>query len=99
MPALIVQPLLENAVYHGIEPRAEGGTIHVRGSRENDSYVLVMENPLPNKGAPRSGGNHMALENIGARLEAFFGSDGLLETLLVEDRFRATLRLPMRGRA
>jgi hypothetical protein len=41
----------------------------------------------------------MALENIGARLEAFFGSDGLLETLLVEDRFRATLRLPMRGRA
>jgi two-component system sensor histidine kinase AlgZ len=99
MPALIVQPLLENAVYHGIEPRAEGGTIHVRGSRENDSYVLVMENPLPKKGAPRSGGNHMALENIGARLEAFFGSDGLLETLLVEDRFRATLRLPMRGRA
>jgi hypothetical protein len=39
----------------------------------------------------------MALENIEARLAAFFGRDGLLETLQTEDRFRATLRLPVRS--
>ena len=96
MPPLIVQPLLENAVYHGIEPRAEGGTLRVRGSREDELNVLVIENPLPAPGNRRGGGHHMALENIGARLEAFFGRDGLLETLQTEDRFRATLRLPAR---
>ncbi len=96
MPPLIVQPLLENAVYHGIEPRAEGGTLRVHGSREDELNVLVIENPLPAPGNRRGGGHHMALENIGARLEAFFGRDGLLETLQTEDRFRATLRLPAR---
>lgn len=94
MPALILQPLLENAVYHGIEPRSDGGTLCVRASREDEMNVLVIDNPLPPHGATRAPGHRMALENIDARLAAFFGRDGLLETLQTEDRFRATLRLP-----
>ncbi len=97
MPALIVQPLLENAVYHGIEPRSDGGTLRVRASREDGMNVLVIDNPLPPHGAARGSGHRMALENIDARLAAFFGRDGLLETLQTEDRFRATLRLPARS--
>ncbi len=94
VPALIVQPLLENAVYHGIEPRAEGGTLSVRGSRDGADAVLVIDNPLPVRRGNRESGNHMALENIDARLAVFYGRKGLLQTIVTEDRFRATLQLP-----
>ncbi len=96
MPALIVQPLLENAVYHGIEPRADGGTLRVHGRREEDGAVLVIDNPLGSAHGPRLPGNRMALENITARLAAFYGRDGLLRTEVEAERFRATLRLPSR---
>jgi len=99
MPALIVQPLLENAVYHGIEPRAEGGTLSVRGTCEGEDAVLVIDNPLPSHGRNREAGHHMALENIRARLKAFYGRDELLQTIVTDDRFRATLRLPPGRRA
>ena len=95
LPALIVQPLLENAVYHGIEPRAEGGTLRVHGRRDGADGVLEIDNPLASGGL-RPGGNHMALENIRARLAAFYGRDGLLQTAVADDRFHATLRLPAR---
>jgi len=99
MPALIVQPLLENAVYHGIEPRAEGGTLSVRGTCEGEDAVLVIDNPLSPHGRNREAGHHMALENIRARLKAFYGRDELLQTIVTDDRFRATLRLPPGRRA
>ncbi|MDX1593012.1 MAG: histidine kinase [Gammaproteobacteria bacterium] len=99
MPALIVQPLLENAVYHGIEPRADGGTLSVRGIREGRDARLVIENPLGGEQGPRLEGNRMALDNIRARLAAFYGRDDLLQTEVDGDRFRAVLRLPAeRGR-
>jgi two-component system sensor histidine kinase AlgZ len=95
LPALIIQPLLENAVYHGIEPRAEGGTLRVHGRRDGAEGVLEIDNPLT-PGGLRSGGNQMALENIRDRLAAFYGRDGLLQTAVVDNRFCVTLRLPAR---
>jgi two-component system sensor histidine kinase AlgZ len=95
VPALTVQPLLENAIYHGIEPRPDGGTLSVRGSRDGEDVVLVIENPLPVHRGNRDSGNHMALENISARLAAFYGRKDLLLTIVTEDRFRATLHLPL----
>jgi two-component system sensor histidine kinase AlgZ len=96
MPALIVQPLLENAVYHGIEPRAEGGTLRVRGGREGDDCFLVIDNPLAPGSGTRADGNRMALDNIRERLRAFYGRDGLLVTAELDGRFEATLTLPGR---
>ena len=95
MPALIIQPLLENAVYHGIEPQAEGGLLRVRGWLEEGACVLQIDNPLADGGG-RPDGNRMALENIHERLRAFYGRDGLLEAVERDGRFEATLTLPQK---
>jgi len=70
VPALIVQPLIENAVYHGIEMLPGGGTIRVTCRKVADNIEIEVRNPIP----PQSGyaereGNRMALENIRQRLE------------------------------
>ena len=94
MPALILQPLLENAVYHGIEPRAEGGVLRLRGRCDADACEVRIENPLAPPGGAREGGNRMALDNIRERLRAFFGREGLLAAAEQGGAFVVTLTLP-----
>ena len=74
LPRLTLQPLVENAVYHGIEPAAEGGEISIRGQMNGDLVRISISNPLPGHRArkPRQG-NRLAVANVSERLEAFFG--------------------------
>lgn len=75
IPGLSLQPLLENAVYHGIEPAAAGGTIDVSGGSEGSTLWVRIANSMPEASEVsfRSTGNRMAQENIDKRLAAFFG--------------------------
>lgn len=74
IPLLTLQPLLENAIYHGIQPRPEGGTITLRLTYDRGEVRVRIENPLPDGGsAERSDGNRMALNNIRSRLHALYG--------------------------
>jgi len=95
IPPLLLQPLLENAVYHGIGPLPDGGTVSLRGYRDNKDVVLEVSNPLPPPGC-ESGhdGNHMALENIRQRLELAFGSKGKLEVEEQNHHYRVRMRFP-----
>lgn len=68
VPQLMLQPLLENAIYHGIETQPRGGTVEVQGSREADTLSIEISNPLPPSNAPRRHGNQMAMENVRQRL-------------------------------
>ena len=71
VPSLVVQPLLENAIYHGIEPLPDGGTVVVSGSRNGDSLELSIANPVqPQPGGTAHAGNRIALDNIRERLVA-----------------------------
>ncbi len=83
MPPLILQPLLENAIYHGVEQLAEGGTIRVTSSLGSKRIAITIANPLP-RGTPTvtRAGNRMALDNIRERLRlAYQGRGGVeLET-------------------
>jgi len=72
IPSMILQPLLENAVFHGIEPLVEGGQIQVDIVVQGTTLDLVITNPLPEQAAPRVG-NGIAEGNIRARLQAHFG--------------------------
>lgn len=72
IPPLILQPLLENAVYHGIEPLTEGGTIDVRLYLEGDELHLEVSNPAQARSTPRVDGHKMALSNIRERLDLLF---------------------------
>ena len=79
VPPLMLQPLLENAIYHGIEPAAEGGTIRIRFARTRDELLIELANPC--LGDPvSSSGNHMALANIRERLGLYYDLEARLET-------------------
>lgn len=89
---MLLQPLLENAVAHGIAPSPEGGTVQVFGRREGESLVITVTNPLAPAGSKP--GQGMALGNIRSRLVLAYSS--LASLLTHEDgaRFYAVLTLP-----
>lgn len=95
IPALILQPLLENAVYHGIQPQPEGGDILIRMTIHDNDVRLVVDNSKPADGTPvHASGNGIALDNIRARLMTRFGSQARLDTRDQNQRYLATLILP-----
>lgn len=84
VPILTIQPLVENAIYHGIQPLTEGGTVEVKVSYENPTVCIEVRNPIPDEQSGRRHvtGNRMALDNIQARLTALYGSEAKLNTSL-----------------
>jgi LytS/YehU family sensor histidine kinase len=102
VPNLILQPLVENAVRHGIAPRLEGGRLVVRARRESDRLELEVEDDGPGLPAdfadrPREG---LGLANTRARLAALYGPAHQFELASVPPRgLRVVLRLPFREQA
>jgi two-component system sensor histidine kinase AlgZ len=95
VPGLTLQPLLENAIYHGIEPSPLPGRIGVRGRITGGRVEIVVDNPLPPAGeALRRPGNRLALDNIRERLALAFGDRAGLTTATADGRFTATLHFP-----
>ena len=90
---LMLQPLLENAVSHGIQPRAAGGEIAVYGRAEGDNIVITIGNPLAPAGVDKPG-HGLALENIRERLKLAFGGRASLITNQDSERFYAVLSFP-----
>lgn len=98
VPPLMLQPLLENAVYHGIEPATEAGEIRIRLERRGRYMRLELSNPVVT--ADRHGqGNQMALANIRERLLLFFELDAMMTTGIAAGRFHVTIEFPYRSRA
>ena len=75
IPALSIQPLVENAIYHGIEALTEGGIINIVGKMDKDIISITLKNPAPVTGSSKQG-NKIALDNIKSRLEALHGTKG-----------------------
>jgi two-component system sensor histidine kinase AlgZ len=90
---LILQPLLENAVAHGVQPRDDGGKISVYGRSEGDHVVITIGNPLAS-GSANTGGQGMAIGNIRERLMLAFGPRASLITHQDDKTFYAVLSLP-----
>lgn len=95
VPPLLLQPLVENAVYHGIEPSREGGTIRISGALRGNRLCLTLCNPLPSDAAPRKNGNRLALQNIRDRLDAHYGRRAGLEIEESGEEYRVILSLPL----
>ena len=93
MPSLILQPLVENAVYHGISQLSEGGTIRVVVTLVGSDIVVGVENPVPSQSV-HTEGHHMALANIEQRLQALYGPGPKLRVLPEGDTYRVELRYP-----
>ena len=92
LPRLLLQPLVENAIYHGVQPLANGGTIHISGRHPPGRVEITIRNPLPPDAAPKRNGH--ALQNIRARIEYHFGSRGELTVEPGGGEYAVTVRLP-----
>jgi two-component system sensor histidine kinase AlgZ len=90
---LMLQPLLENAVGHGVQARPEGGKVAVFGRAEDDRVVITVSNPRAPEGHSTAG-HGMAIKNIRERLALAYGSRASLLTTEDEDRFFAVLSVP-----
>lgn len=95
VPVFLLQPLLENAVYHGIETRFKGGKISLNIARKNDELVIKITNPLPESGVKRRTGNKVAQQNLRERIKAVFGRRAVLESYEAETSFNVVVRLPL----
>jgi two-component system sensor histidine kinase AlgZ len=95
LPPLVLQPLLENAVYHGVEPGTSAGEVLVHIERRGDRVLARIENPYVEEQQHRAG-NRMALENIRERLALFFDAEARIETGTSEGRYRVEIEMPYR---
>lgn len=96
-PALLLQPLLENAVHYGVEPSQENAVINVAIARIRDRIEIVMTNP--HHADVVSTGNHMALDNIRERLALLYDMEAQLTTNVVGGQFEVRLYLPYKKAA
>jgi two-component system sensor histidine kinase AlgZ len=95
IPGLTIQPLLENAIYHGIEPLDNGGTVTVRGRfRGNQVEISVINPVLASSGESLHQGQGMAIQNIRDRLRLAFDGNGSLEVDESDDTYSVTVRFP-----
>jgi two-component system sensor histidine kinase AlgZ len=95
VPSLILQPLLENAVYHGIEMLPGGGAVSIVGRRVGDMLHIEVRNPIPPQlDYSEREGNRMALENIRQRLELAWPGRARIEIEQLPGEFCARLIFP-----
>jgi len=95
LPALTLQPLVENAIYHGIEPLPDGGEVSIR-IRQNENLHIQLSNPLI-QSAPQlqRKGNQMALGNITERLQLAFQGQAKIEHVAENDLYKVDIRIPL----
>ena len=95
VPSLLLQPLVENAVHHGIEPSTEPGVVTINIERVGEQVKISVVNPIPTESAIRPG-NQMALSNVRERLMLLYDMEAELETVAHEGYFKLTLNFPYR---
>ncbi|MDD4929647.1 MAG: sensor histidine kinase [Gallionella sp.] len=95
IPPLLLQPLLENAVYHGIEPLINGGCIHVQLRLTGSNLTIKVNNPCPQRSdVPPHAGNKIALQNIRERLDLLFDAEASYQVASGEDHYLVEITLP-----
>jgi two-component system, LytTR family, sensor histidine kinase AlgZ len=94
VPPLVLQPLVENAVTHGIAHLLEGGVVRIRAERRASSVVVTVENPCdPDR--PPGRGTGLGLRNVRERLKSLYGSDAQLRVEEAAGHFRARIEIPL----
>jgi two-component system sensor histidine kinase AlgZ len=94
LPRLLLQPLLENAVRHGIQPLREGGLIELRGYHRGEEVVIEIANPLAPNPPREDGGHGHGLANVRQRMAYHYGRRGRIEVEQEHGRFVVRLHLP-----
>ena len=94
IPSLTIQPLLENAIYHGIELLPDGGEVNVSGKRIDDDLRISISNPVAPDQARKKGGNKMAMANIRQRFELAYGNRAKVDVEETDSNYSVQLQFP-----
>jgi len=92
VPPLILQPLIENAITHGIAPMLEGGVIRIEARHHGALMKIVVENPFEKNGTKHGAG--VGINNVKMRLANLFNGEARLDVDETGGRFRIELQLP-----
>lgn len=95
IPALTLQPLMENAIYHGVEPRFEPSIVRISVDYDGRDVVIIITNPVA-PAAVHSRGNKMALINIRQRLQAHYGETAKLTAHADANVYTTYVSYPLR---
>lgn len=95
VPPLLLQPLVENAVVHGISTLSGGGAVRLEASRSGNRLRIVIENPYDPGAPPRPRGG-LGLKIVRDRLSALYGSDAIFAARRLKDRHLAVISIPAR---
>ena len=96
VPPLVLQPLLENAVYHGIEPSSTPGVVSINIFFKSGDVHAILRNPYQANGGRHHAGNKMAIANVRERLALHFDAEGALESKITGNTYEVHLRMPYR---
>ncbi|TMH63028.1 MAG: hypothetical protein E6H48_20290, partial [Betaproteobacteria bacterium] len=96
VPPLVLQPLLENAVYHGIEPSSDPGTVSINLFLSKGEVHAILKNPVFLSGRRHQSGNKMALDNVRERLALHFDAEASLESRATKEGYEVHIRMPYR---
>jgi two-component system, LytTR family, sensor histidine kinase AlgZ len=95
IPTLSLQPLVENAIYHGIEPAHDGGVVSIRARRRDNRLILSVSNPLPDLSRRHHSGNQMAQQNISQRLQLAYGKKAGFYINETKQLYTVTMEIPL----
>lgn len=93
LPPLILQPLVENAVKHGVEPSPTGAKVRISTQRRGSSVVIKVTNTVPAGSGAR--GNGLALDNVRQRLALLHDVEGRFQSALVDGVFQVRIEIPL----
>ena len=96
VPPLVLQPLLENAVYHGIEPSIEPGVVSINIFAKDGQVHAILRNPYRVDGGGHHAGNKMAFANVRERLALHFDAEGSLQSRVKDASYEVHIRMPYR---
>ncbi len=97
VPPLMLQPLLENAVYHGIEPSSAPGVVSINIFLKGGDVHAILRNPYQADSGRHHAGNKMALANIRERLKLHFDAEGTLDSRVRDAAYEVHIRIPYRA--
>ena len=98
VPPLLMQPLVENAIKHGVEPKVQGGRIEVAARHEGDALILSVRDTGVGLGTLTSNGTNFGMQQVRERIGTLYGSAAKLELTSIDDKeggTLATIHLPM----
>jgi LytS/YehU family sensor histidine kinase len=94
VPSFILQPLIENAIKHGVSQASGSVTVRLEAARDGDDLIVLVEDNARRLGEPARGPG-LGLKNIRQRLQVLYGSRGVLQTTAREQGFLALVRMPL----